>query len=148
MRHRKQSIPELAWSSNLVATFESLKQLITSLPLLARYDSTKPLFLKIDWNATGMGYTLMQPDNRAASRIALEKLLSTGECDFDILQSGARLQPILFNRCTCREIKHHYHGVLGKLHVVDGLWPWRNGIYGDHIFWYAIWLQPIRSSTI
>ena len=44
-------------------------------PLLARFDSSKPLFLKIDWSAIGIGYILMQPDDSTETRAAISKLL-------------------------------------------------------------------------
>ena len=83
MRYKKQSIPDTAWLPNLVATFENSQRSITSSPLHASYDSNKPIFLKTDWSATGMGYILMQPDNSEASKVVLTKLLVIGDCDFD-----------------------------------------------------------------
>lgn len=115
MRYRKQSIPELACSPNLVATFENLKVAITSSPLLARYDSSKHFFIKTDWSATGMGYILMQPDNSDVSRLALEKLFITGVCNFDLAESGAQLQPIVFNSRTCTATGRRYHGFVGEI---------------------------------
>ena len=76
-KYTKRSIPEAAWDQSLIATFENLKVSIISSPLLARYDSSNPLFLKTDWSATRMGYILMQPDNSDASKLAMARLIST-----------------------------------------------------------------------
>ena len=66
----------------IVKLFHYKNNLVTS-PLLLRYDSSKPTFLKTDWYAGGMGYILMQPDNSPVSIAAIETLQSTGECLFD-----------------------------------------------------------------
>ena len=79
------NIPTPAWNPVLSEIFSSLKESITSSPLLARFDATKPLFLKTDWSAIGMGYLLMQPDDSEEGRTATTKLLSTEKCDFDCL---------------------------------------------------------------
>ena len=116
----KGKIPAPAWTPTLLGIFDSLKQSITSSPLLARFDSSKPLFLKTDWSATGMGYILMQPDNSVEARAATEKLLNTGECDFDLSLNGARLRPVLFNSCSCTATEIHYHGFVRE--IACGRW--------------------------
>ena len=45
----KGKILEAAWTQNLWEIFNSLKNSIVSSPLLARFDSFKSFFLKIDW---------------------------------------------------------------------------------------------------
>ena len=62
----------------------------------------------------------MQPDNSTASKVVVAKFLSTGECDFGLSQSGARLQPILFNTRSCTETERHYHGFVGE--IACGRW--------------------------
>lgn len=42
--------------------FKSTKTNPTSSPVLARYDSTLPTFLKTDWSNFDMGFIIMQPD--------------------------------------------------------------------------------------
>ena len=44
----KGKIPAPAWTQNLSGLFNSLKNSIVSSPLLARFDSSKPLFLQTD----------------------------------------------------------------------------------------------------
>ena len=67
----------MAWSLELVELFNDIKTAITSSPVLARYDPSKPTFLKSDWSAEGMGYILMQPENDRASVEATVLLLKT-----------------------------------------------------------------------
>jgi hypothetical protein len=52
--HHRKSIPDVSWMSSLVSLWHELKVGITSSPCLARYDSSKPCFLKTDWAGTGM----------------------------------------------------------------------------------------------
>ena len=84
------------------------------------YDSSNLLFLKTVWNTTWMGYILIQLDNSQALDKALAKLLSTGECDVELSHSGARLQHIVFDSCTCTEIEKHYSGSVEE--VACGRW--------------------------
>ena len=51
----RQDIPLIAWSPSLLQLFQDIKTCITSSPVLARYDHDKPVFLKTDWSAEGMG---------------------------------------------------------------------------------------------
>ena len=53
----------MTWTPQLLDIFDNLKSAITLSPLLVRYNSTKPIFLKTDWSSTGTEYILMQPDD-------------------------------------------------------------------------------------
>lgn len=82
-----------------------------------------------------MGYILMQPDNSDASKLALEKLLSTSVCGFDIVESGARLQPIVFNSRTGTDTEKHYHGFVGEIacgHFATT--TEKRHLWGSHLF--------------
>ena len=128
-------------------TFESLQQSIASSPLLARYNYTKPIFLKPNWSATGMGYIPIQLNNSEASKVALTICLVTGDCDFDYSQSSTQLQPIIFKSHTYSDTKLHYHGFLGEIACDQWDMATENGISGGHIFpGYAIWLLRTRYS--
>ena len=48
IKYNHKNIPDKEWTPELQKLFSSLKQDLTSEPLLARYDSTKPIFLKTD----------------------------------------------------------------------------------------------------
>jgi len=56
-------LPIIAWSPSTISFFIDCKTNIVSSPLLLRYGSSKPVFLKTDWSANGIRYILMQPDN-------------------------------------------------------------------------------------
>ena len=103
------------WSDDMKVLFTSLKQDLTTSPVMARYDSTKPLFLKTDWSALGMIFILMQPCDDAASRKATEHLLKTGECLFELGADGPRLQPFLSGFRICTESESHYHSFVGEI---------------------------------
>ena len=48
LKHLSKQIPQMAWTPELVELFENMKKDVTSSPVLARYDSKKPTFLKTD----------------------------------------------------------------------------------------------------
>ena len=74
----------MAWSPNLIQLFEDMKKCITYSPILARFDPTKPVFLKTDWIAEGMALILMHPDDDKESNKAAKNLVATSECNFDL----------------------------------------------------------------
>ena len=110
-----QKIPPVAWSKDLVCLFNSLKKDLTSEPLLARYDSTKPIFLKTDWSSLGMSFVLMQPGNDKVSDSATKKLLNEGVCDFDVSTNGPRLRPISSGMRKCTDSESHHHNFVGEI---------------------------------
>ena len=71
------------WTKALIQLFEDLKLCITSLPILARFDSTKPTFLKTDWSSKGMGWIIMQSVDNEEPVKATKQLLQKGICLFD-----------------------------------------------------------------
>ena len=75
--HRKK-IPIMSWSPTLIEIFGSFKSNLVISPLLFRYDSSRPTFLRTDWSAGGMGYILMQPDDSPDSLAAIKHLTATG----------------------------------------------------------------------
>jgi hypothetical protein len=93
-QHHHTPIPTILWMPRLLCLWDELKLGITSSPCLARYDSSKPCFLKTDWAGVGMGWILMQLDDSPASVRALATLCSKGICHFDLTMNGARLRPI------------------------------------------------------
>ena len=82
---------------------------------MARYDSDKPVFLKTDWSAEGMGYILMQPDDSDNSKATTINFLETGVCDFDLTLKSPRLRPICFNFRSNKDYEVHYHSFVGKI---------------------------------
>ena len=59
----RHTLPLLPWPPQLIEVFNNCKTNIITLPLLLRYDSSRPTFLKTDWFTGGIKYILMQPDN-------------------------------------------------------------------------------------
>ena len=55
----QQPITIMAWSPDRIALFHDLKVTITSYPVLSCFEPEKPIFLKTDWSAEGMGWILM-----------------------------------------------------------------------------------------
>ena len=53
--HYRKPIPDKSWTPELTKLFFDLKTCITSSPVLARFDPSKPTFLKTDWCSAGMG---------------------------------------------------------------------------------------------
>jgi hypothetical protein len=107
--HHRKPIPSSLWTPPLANLWEPLKISITSSPCLARYDSSKPCFLKTNWSANGMGWVLMQLDDSASSIQALHHLRSEGTCKFDVTMHGARLRAIRFGSRGCTDRERHFH---------------------------------------
>ena len=93
---------------------------IVSSPLLLRYDSSKPVFLKTDWPANGMGYILMQPDNYSESIRTLAILEESGDCTFELSLKGPRLHPVLFGSRSNLPYDMHHHSFVGE--IACGRW--------------------------
>ena len=87
---------------------------ITSAPVLARIDTTRPVFLKTDWSSEGMDWILMQPANENESQAASKKLLASVECLFDLSKHGARLKPITFGSRSCTLVERRFHSFTGE----------------------------------
>jgi hypothetical protein len=129
-------IPPDRWNPDLVSLFDKLKRDIVSSPLLARFDSGKPSFLKTDWSAAAFGFILMQPDDSAESVAAMDHLLFTGECMFDLTLKGARLRPVRFGSRRCTPQEQHYHSFVGEAAV--GRWAInqnRKYLWGTTFYW-------------
>ena len=104
----------MACLPELIALFEDMKRYVTSSPITIRYEPTKPVFLKTDWSSTGMGWILMQPAQDKESIAALETLLRTGKCNFDLSMEGTRLKPIDFGSRSCTPTESKLHSFIGE----------------------------------
>ena len=111
--HKK--IPASAWTEDLKCLFSDLKESITSSPVLARYDHTKPCFLKTDWSSRAMSFILMQPDSSAESALALVDVTPYHDNKFELTFDGARLQPIASGCRLCTENESHHHSFIGEI---------------------------------
>ena len=104
----------MGWTPSLVQLFFDCKSnLIT--PLLLRYDSSRPTFLKRDWSAGGMGYILMQTDDSPDSLAAIKHLAATDECVFDVSLDSPRLRPVLFGSRFDISYKCDYHSFVEEI---------------------------------
>ena len=133
---RDTPIKPTDWTPELEALFLKLKHDLTSSPVLARFDSTNPAFLKTDYSSFGMGYVLMQPDNSASSFAAVARLTEGCDNDFDTTMKGARLCPVKFGSRRCDRSKQSYHSFVGE--TACGRWAIchnRPHLYGQHFFW-------------
>ena len=113
--YHRQALRLLTWSLQLINVFEKCKINLVTSPLLLRYDSSKPTFLKTDWSACGMGYIPIQPDNSPESIAAIEELQFTGEFIFDQTLSGPRLISVLFISRSNLVHEKDYHLFLGEI---------------------------------
>ena len=104
----------MGWTPSLIQLFGDCKSNLITSPLLLRYDSSKPTFLKTDWSAGGMGYILMQPDDSLESLAAIKHLSATGECLFDVSLDGPRLRPVLFGSRSNKSYERDYHSFVGE----------------------------------
>ena len=135
-RYLRSDLPLLAWTPDLIQLFEDMKHCITSSPILARYDPSKPTFLKSDWSAEGMGFIIMQPADDDESKTALKTLTSKGICTFDLSMNGARLKPVRFGSRSCTDTEKNFHSFVGE--AAAGRWAIaqnRNYLWGTHFYW-------------
>ena len=70
----RKPIPTMACPATLLLLFQDIKDQITSSPILARSDPAKPILLKTNWSAEGMGQILIQPANEKISMAAEDEL--------------------------------------------------------------------------
>jgi hypothetical protein len=89
--YSRRAIPDEDWTDEHTVLFASMKLALTSYPLLARFDSSKSVFLKTDWYAAGMGFILVQPDGSEGYMKAMANLKAGEDNAFDIAMTGARL---------------------------------------------------------
>jgi hypothetical protein len=113
-RYSRTSIPSIEWTETRIALFDSMKEALTSSPVLAWFDSSTPVFLKTDWSASGMGFILMQPDGSEESLAAIVKLLEGEDNEFDTAMTGAWLRPVLFASQKYDDRETHYHSMAGE----------------------------------
>ena len=131
-----KTIPIMGWTPSLIQLFGDCKSNLITSPLLLRYDSSKPTFLKTDWSAGGMGYILMQPDDSPESLAAIKHLSATGECLFDVSLDGPRLRPVLFGSRSNKSYERDYHSFVGE--VACGRWSiaaCRKYLWGTLFYW-------------
>ena len=126
----------MAWTLVLISLFEVFKVIITSSPVLTRFDPLKLTFLKIDWSAEGIGRILMQPADDVESTKATKSLLKSGECTFDLSKYGVRLRQIRFGSRACTDYERKYHSFVGE--VSSGRWAIsqnRHYLWGNNFWW-------------
>ena len=130
------SIPLMVWSPTLISLFFQCKTNLTTSPRLLRFDSSKPVFLKTDWSATGMGFIVMQPGNSPESLLELHHLAKTGECRFDLTMAGARLCHVAFGSRSNKTFEEYYHSFVGE--IASGRWSITQNkryLWGKHFYW-------------
>ena len=126
----------MEWTTSLIKLFCDCKTHVVTSPLLLRFDSSRPTFLKTDWPAGGMGYILMQPDDSSDSIAAMNYLADTGEFLFDLSLDGPRLRPVLFGSRSNLPYKSDYHSFVGE--VACGRWSisaCRKYLWGTQFYW-------------
>ena len=135
-RFLRSELPILAWTPASIQLFEDMKACITSSPVLARYDPSKPTMLKTDWSAEGMGFILMQPADDNESKTATAQLQKNGTCLFDLSMNGARLKPVRFGSRSCTDTERNFHSFVGE--AAAGRWAIaqnRRYLWGSHFYW-------------
>lgn len=117
--HRKP-IHIISWAPSLITLFNHCKQHIVTSHFLLLYDSSKPVFFKINWFIGGMGNILIQAYDSPQSLTALKLLEDTGEYISYIFLDGPRLHPLLFRSRSNHNFEEHYHSFVGE--IVCGIW--------------------------
>jgi hypothetical protein len=97
LRHSCKSIPPTEWIDTCIALFDSMKEALMSSPVLARFELSKPVFLKTNVSTIDMGFILMHLDGSDESKAVMEKLVAGDNNEFDTSMTSAWLWPILFD---------------------------------------------------
>ena len=135
-QYLRKDIPLMAWSPDLIELFQDIKRMITSLPLLARFNPAKPGFLKTDWSASGMAWILMQPDDSEKSKAATELSTTKGVNQFDASMDRPRLIPIRFESRACLDKEKWFHSFVGESACGHwGISQNKKFLLGTHIYW-------------
>ena len=116
----RKDIPIMGWTPPLIKLCCDCKFNLISSPLLLRYDSSRPTFLKTDWSAVDIGYIVMQPDDSLDSLAFIKHLAATGDCLFDVSLDSSRLRPVLFLSRSNMSHERDYHSFVGE--VACGRW--------------------------
>ena len=61
-----------------------------------------------------MSWIMIQPADNNESIAAINLLLETGECNFDITRGGARLRPTGFESRSYLSQENKYHSFVGE----------------------------------
>jgi len=135
-KYLRKDIPLIAWSPQLIELFQDIKRMITSSPLLVRFNPAKPFFLKTDWSASGMAWILMRPDDSPASIAATHLLKEHGTNLFDATMDGPRLLPVRFGSRACLDKEKWFHSFVGEGACRRwGIAQNRKFLWGTHFYW-------------
>ena len=113
MRFNRKPIAIMAWTPELVTLFHELKFVVTSSPVLTRFNPDKLKFLETYWRAEGMGWILMQSADDDKSQCVMRTLQETSECLIGLSKNGARLKVIAFGSISCTDFELKYHSFAG-----------------------------------
>ena len=126
----------MEWTPSLIKRFCDCKIHLETSPLLLRFDSSRPTFLKTDWSAGGIGYILMQPNDSSYSIAAMKYLVDTGECLFDLSLDGPRLRPVLFGSRSNLPYESDYHSFVGEIACRQwSIAACRKYLWGTQFYW-------------
>ena len=126
LRRLRKTGVEWAWESEQQSAFESIKQVITSLPILAYFDKTKKHTIQCDASLKGLGTVLLQESRPV---VYVSRTLTETEKRYSDIER--ELLAIVF------ALKRLNHYTLGRIITVQS----------DHQPLQSIWKKSIVSAS-
>ena len=124
------------WSDAAQNAFDDMRTAIISDPCLQRFDYRKPVIIRTDFSAWGLGYVLLQPGNDDASLQASQDYWDGKGFTFMTKDSKAVLYPICFGARKCRGNKVRLHSHLRKCFADNyGINKVRHYVFGQLFVW-------------
>ena len=137
-KYLHQKIPPEDWTEDLKHLFPPLKQDLISEPVLARYDSSIPVFLKTNWSSLGVSFILMQPSDDKVANAALKNCWTMG---YVILIRAPTVHGYAQYHLVCANVPKVNLitiALLVRLPLYDGLFQKINYIYGESLFMFYV----------
>ena len=108
---KKSNIPEFTWTEDCQTGFDNLKQALTSAPILAYPDYSKPFILETDASLKGLGTVLSQwsDDNTVRVIAYASRSLRPGEKSMKDY-SSAKIELLALKWLVCEKFKDYLLG--------------------------------------
>ena len=84
------------WNDKDNELLRTLKEEITSSPVLTRPNPNRRFYLKTDWSAHAQGAVLLQAGCSEQEEEAMRREINGGTCEFKKTTGGLRLRPVAF----------------------------------------------------
>ena len=115
---KKSEIPEFVWSKECQEGFDKLKEALTTVPILAYPDYSKPFLLETDASLKGLGAVLSQKsdDNMVRVIAYASRSLRPGEKSMRDY-SSAKIELLALKWSVCKKFKDYLLGSIFRVYT-------------------------------